>query len=248
MISREYMGRMFMLPPEHEKDGQELWINFGWNTADNRLFPSYHDVLAPICSQQQFDDLMRSVKDYAAEHSLNQCMAQSSLIMCMACCLPVPLVCVYWQVRQFNSGLEELLNAASQKTFPVRVRYKLTQAIKPATAAPPPCDQFGRALQFTVSDEYSSTTQVGWPPLGYNIIIDVPKDFNLRAHWPTPVAFGGTAASAVLNGSAGAPPPYSAAPSSTPAERLKTLEELRSSSLIAESEYQSRRSAILAEL
>jgi hypothetical protein len=242
-FNHEYAGRMFMLPPELEAAGQqELWINIGAHTGGDRALPEYIEALEPICTREQFLQFMADIKEFTSSHTVHPCLTMSALIVCVTCFLPLPLLCVNQKISHFSSGLKELVTSASTKTIPVKMRMVYARVTPTPHFKVHPCDQFGKELLHTFTTDESCVTEKIWPPHGYNIILEVPSSYNLRAHWP-PVISSPPTASTVLNASSGGiPTPIH------PAEQLQALEDLRSSSMITESEYMTKRAAIIAQL
>jgi hypothetical protein len=243
-----YMGRMFLLPPHLEKDGQqELWINVGWNTDANRRFPDYVEIMAPVCSREQYNEFMRAVREYMDRNALDADLVTVSLLLCALCFIPVPCLCLLAQQQRFDPGLRELLQHVS-KDFPVPVRLERVRINGEIVSVPPPTDQFGELLCYSTGED--RRVLIGWPPLGYNIVMSVPKSYDMRLHWPSATPQAALTAAVLLGGITNSqPPPYSESVSRlSTGERLKVLEELRESAAVTEDEYRVKRANILAEL
>jgi hypothetical protein len=232
-IRRDYLGRMFM-PPTAAESGdrqQELWVNFGWLTDNNRRFPEYVDMLQPICSRQQFEELMRTVASLADAYNFKEAARVSAVMLCFMMCIPCPLLSVLGKKRDFEAKLTEMLTAISGTTFPTHVRFVFSGMPERIADDQVCLDQFGKPLLLTYDNDPGIVTESTWPPYGYNLVIQVPRSYDLRAHWLR------RAAAAV-----------SAAPVLSAADRMKELDKIRAASLITESEYQTMHDAILFQV
>lgn len=175
-----YMGRIFLLPKDHlsSSNPEQIWINVGWNTDRNRLFPSYLQVFSSFLSQFQYDALMKDLKEYMDRNALNFCAATCAL----SCFILVfPLLIVYLRAKKYTRGLQRLLEQRKKELgITVPIRLVLTQATHTKLIQPITDQYFKPLLLFSEEEPQGSPM---WPPLGYNFIIDVPLDCSLANVW-----------------------------------------------------------------
>lgn len=170
-VQKTYMGRIFMKPLAKSRgQNAELYINIGWNTSGNQLFPPYDARLGMVCSEEQYNDLMNALREYMAENSFNMCCCVCAMIMapytlCISCCIAHACTSKY---------TEKLVQITQEKTkgFSYPWRLELMQAGGHQAMVPDQMayDQHGQPL--IVSNKHGTFAQ--WPPLGYNVIVILP--------------------------------------------------------------------------
>jgi len=261
-VNKEFYGKIFLAPPTGNVPVQhtELWINFGWNTKGNQLFPEYQLFLAPVCSNERYDALMREIKAYLDANGIDLCCVNCTVACCMAGCPCIVWPC-FWalkcQADKITAKLSELVDDA-KIGGPVPPRLQLVQATSPGADVPShkAYDHFGQPCmgRFETSGKQVSTYSAPtWPPRGYSIIVTVPGT-ELRAAWPRadviPVA---AAAPAVITAPAptcvvmaeATPLPATMDREKTPAERVQEVQTLKDQGLISEEEFAAKKQEIL---
>ena len=179
-MSTTYMGRIFLLPKDHfsSSNPEQIWINVGWNTDRNRLFPPYLQVFSGFLSQVHYDDLMKDLQNYMDRNALNFCAASCALSCCF---LVIPLLIVYLRAKKYTRGLQSLLEKKRKELgINVPIRIELTQIAGPKPSQTITDQYFKPLLLFSEENPQGESM---WPPLGYNIIIDVPLDCSIVSTW-----------------------------------------------------------------
>lgn len=170
-VQKTYMGRIFMKPLVQSRgQNAELYINIGWNTSGNQLFPAYDARLALACSEEQYNDLMNALREYMAENSFNLCCCLCAMIMapytlCISCCI------AHACTSNYTNNLAQIAKDKT-KGFSYPARVELMQVGGRAAMVPDQMayDQYGQPL--IVTGKHGSHPQ--WPPLGYNVILILP--------------------------------------------------------------------------
>lgn len=174
-----YMGRIFLLPKDHfsSLNPEQIWINVGWNTDRNRLFPPYLQVLSSFISQTHYEALMKDLEDYMDRNALSFCAATCALSCCF---LIIPVLVMYLKSKKYTRGLQRLLEKRRKELgISVPIRLELTQ-MAGAKPIQPITDQYFKPLLLS---EENHQGEPMWPPLGYNFIIDVPLNCSLASTW-----------------------------------------------------------------
>ena len=91
-VVTSYMSRIYLAPRSvHPADGTELWINFGWNTKGNVMFPEWIPALNSVCSKDEYDRLAMRVRDYVNKNGLDMCVTKSYSAGCVVLAMAGPL-------------------------------------------------------------------------------------------------------------------------------------------------------------
>ena len=130
-------------------------------------------ALEGTASKADFDALMTDLREYCDSHAPSMGTVQLSSMRCCACfCL----------VAKFDTGLNKVLERHSHLAgiAIARVDSPMPVAGVPHEQA---VDQYGNGR--TTSSAYRGRARPVWPPLGYNVILQVPRarGDEVRAAW-----------------------------------------------------------------
>jgi len=189
------MGRAFELPKG------EVWVNIGWCTGSNQLYPATINQLG-LEFDRPWHDLVTRIKTHTQGKEVDECQAFGMTILCAF--VPCTYPCLMMLPREFNNGLTA---ACREFTALIGVQneavtWKLDQMSKYTTA---PLDQYGKRCERSTAHGLREV----WPPMGYNIILNkgmlaryigrpipaLPPGMNAQAMWaalnPNGAAGGG---------------------------------------------------------
>ena len=174
MAAQGYMGRIFLSPVNvSPEQGPQFWVNIGFNTAGNQIFPEWVEQMEGAqVSKDDYDAMMKDLKEYFDNGAPPMACMLSSMLVC-AC------VCV---VAHFESGMNAVL-AQHTHRFSGGVVIERKDMSKPVANVPQEqaIDQYGKGLTSTGRGRSHM-----WPPLGYNLILQVPREMGaeVRGGWP----------------------------------------------------------------
>ena len=155
------------------EQGPQFFINFGFNTQGNQKFPEWVVALEGTASKADFDSLMKDLMEYCDSHAPSMGTVQLSSMLCCSC---------FYLVAKFDSGLNKVLERHSHLTGIAieRIDSPLIVGDIPHEQA---VDQYGNGR--TTSSAYRGRARPVWPPLGYNVILQVPRarSDEVRAAW-----------------------------------------------------------------
>ncbi|KAJ1478948.1 hypothetical protein T484DRAFT_1903731 [Baffinella frigidus] len=164
LAPKSYMGRIFLTPVKFSPEqGPQFWVNIGFNTAGNQIFPEWCVQMEGAVSKPDYDALMKDLKEYfdAEAGSPASVIAQNFGLNCG---------CLF---AHFESGMNAVL-ARHAPRFPggIIIERKDEEMSKPVANVPQEqsVDQYGNGLFATVGKSRR------WPPVGYNLILQVPRE------------------------------------------------------------------------
>jgi len=171
-VDKTFMGRVFLPPPP----SSELHVNIGWNTAGHQAYPEWMPVFGEAISKPDYESLIAKIKTHLEANAIP--MWQVACGTCPPTCLVGGACYLYLKAsaitkelgkigEEFNGARVEL----ARQTFPSNMQAY---------------DQYGQApmKMFGETETQAGTLMPCWPPLGYNIILEAPKGFELRSVWP----------------------------------------------------------------
>lgn len=184
MADNTYMGRVFLAPKYYTKvpDQCELWVNFGWNSKRNQMFPDYYPAFAPACTAEQYSALAKEIKTYLDQNGSDLQYASCMMCLCMTCpCIFWPCCCAMsMQANAITKEVRTIIETMSKGwTLPARLEFcQFSQRVCGEEVAK---DHLGRDLETTIGSD-AGVTPV-WPPLGYNLVITVGGGDEFRRGW-----------------------------------------------------------------
>ena len=165
------MGRIYMKPLGQSRgQNAELYVNIGWNTSGNQIYPPYDPRLAAACTEAQYNDLINACKEYMDSNTV----PFPAMMCCMICgiyCLCIPCCCIYAWAKGFTKGLKDIIDKKTDEwSYPVRLALMEVGGHVAQLPDQMAYDQYGQPLFVTGKHGMHAA----WPPLGYNLIIVLP--------------------------------------------------------------------------
>lgn len=190
MQSKTYMGRIFLAPVSASPPGKStIYINIGWNTCGGQLYPEYsaEQILQEICEEQQYNELKESLQSYLSSRGI-----PASCAVCSVLCLPCSLPCCFLMMCAaccVTRGLKGIVADHGSGRIGTSGGWRYPIRMVMPTAGMPTAhveqsmgfDQYGNIL---MNDGGKRSPHPIWPPLGYNIVVDIPDDQELHKRWP----------------------------------------------------------------
>lgn len=187
----EYFGKFYLVPESKwKRDTSTVFLNFGWNSVGNQSFPVYSEtILADVCTEIQYKNMIDEIKKYLDDNGMDYCCASTLCIF--GWCLCIPLCYLMCRVNQINRDLREIIEKNSKKWSNCSVVMEMTQSsgvvnnlstgvgyLEDGTVLTRP-EMVSRGSDMVPSGRQEAI----WPPLGYNIIINI-KGTEIRTNWP----------------------------------------------------------------
>ena len=172
-------GRIF-LAPGTSPAAAEVWVNIGWETEGDQVYPSYVPQLADACSADQYQGLMDALRRVLKGSSVNVPAYRVAALcfLCGGCCL--------WCIMNANAQTlrGEVADAVAEhcRAWPAAARLEAVATAGPGAADRAGLDQWGKPL---VGAGPGGSQRPVWPPAGLNVVLTVPGDA-MRGHWPGP--------------------------------------------------------------
>jgi hypothetical protein len=179
-MAKENMGRIFMSPVKFSPEqGPQFWVNIGWNTAGNQIFPEWVEQMEGAqVSKDDYDAMMKGLKEYFDSEAPGTAYMQISELVCAGACV----------FAKFESGMHAVLARHTHRFSGGIVVSRNDQSRRvPNVPQEQSIDQYGNGLSGTTGDENGCfQTSPVWPPVGYNIILHVPREMGaeVRGGWP----------------------------------------------------------------
>jgi len=188
-MAKANMGRIFMSPVNvSPEQGPQFWVNIGWNTAGNQILPEWVEQMEGAqVSKDDYDAMMKDLKEYFDSEAPGTAYMLISELVCACTCV----------VAKFESGMHAVL-ARHTHRFPGGIVVSRNDQSRPVANVPQEqaIDQYGNGLSESFRELFQNETMVGeyghiqtshmWPPVGYNLILQVPREMGaeVRGGWP----------------------------------------------------------------
>lgn len=182
-VEKTYMGRI-IYAPQHDAPG-ELWLNIGWNSKDNQMWPTYPPHLQGHVSQADYDALKREfdtvIQEADIDPSKTRLMCFGAMVCCQCCCCPCPLCALYYHMKSKTDkcdGKLQQIVAQHNGNWGGGLSMRRCDDTRPTARAPEAMatDSAGRPLEtYFRQGKHGGYTAPSWPPLGYNIIVAAGK-------------------------------------------------------------------------
>lgn len=237
VINKDIMGRIFLAPRDRGAN-DELYFNIGFNMTGGQKYPDWVPALEPVIPQKRHDEIMGKIKDYLDKNSIPAnlptialCLSAVPCCCCAGCC-----ICGCYIPSKAKSITKNLQMIG----LDYGVRVEVVERTDPTAQTDDAMafDQYGRALQAMVggSKHHAGQMKPVWPPLGYNVIMQVPANVDLRSSWGKGAAEAKPAQVVMGNQQQSA------------AERIAAAQKLKDDGLITAEEFEEKRKQILASV
>ena len=145
-INRRYMGKIFLAPMSQQpkSDGTTLYINIGFNSQGNQVFPAWIPALEPAVGKEAYDALMAKLKSYLDANGVDNCLMYTSCILAPLC---IGLICCGIMAAQGSKITGDLKEMAEKESWVSSLI--LTQMASPQAQTPDftAYDQYGAPLK-----------------------------------------------------------------------------------------------------
>lgn len=174
-VNKEFMGRIFLCPERFSPpdQGPQFWVNIGFNTHGNQIFPAWVAEMESAASKDDYDAMIKDLKDYFDSSAPSMGCVMASLF-CGAC------VCLVWN---FERGMHAV---AAQHTHRFRGGLIILRKDMSMPVANVPGEQSKDQYGAAPVSSGRGRSKAMWPPLGYNVILQAPRErgAEVRATWP----------------------------------------------------------------
>jgi len=190
-----FMGRIFLTPVKFSiAQGPQFWVNVGFQhwqvplpgddggyvAGSNYILPQWVDTMEAAVSKEAYDALMKDLKEHFDK--------DPSTLSVLYRYLPGLNGCAPCAIDDFYSEMNAILARHAQR-FPGGVGLVYKELSRHVANVPEEqtVDQYGKDLV----DSYQPLKRT-WPPLGYSVILQIPRETEdrVRAAWPPAAAPG----------------------------------------------------------
>ena len=173
MANMTYCGRIY-LDPRNKRD---IYINIGWIVKDKQVYPPYEQWLAPYVTQDKYHEWIEELQKVFAESPFgSEYVGMCAMMLCAltsgVCFCP----CVYLKIK--SDSFKKEVQDAFAKFSDGQARLEHTENGGPQNGMW--TDSKGQTLMLG-GGKYGP--RPGGPPLGFNIIINLPTPIQ----WPPTV-------------------------------------------------------------
>ncbi len=187
-VVNNFMGRVFLVPQNETPQGKTvLYMNFGFNSVGNQLFPLYQDkLLGQYFSEAQYNRVSSRITEYLSQNGTSASCGMAAIFVAAMTMgiVSCPLCYVYCKVKEIDNQLQKTIQeeCAQWKCDVKLVWEDICQPVANC-AATISYDETGRVLEseFPAGD-VGYYTAPAWPPLGYSIILTI-QGTELRTRW-----------------------------------------------------------------
>merc|ERR1712226_882686 len=96
-------GRIYLNPMARN----EVWINFGWNTGNNQIYPPYPGDFSSKISKSQYDTVLAEVRKTMDENKLPGWLPCCFMVSLMGGCCCCVMAFMQGTVSKLNSKLKK---------------------------------------------------------------------------------------------------------------------------------------------
>ena len=154
-----FAGRMYQNPDKED----EIWLTIGNYTDGEQKYPDYEPSLAPYVSSEQYDELIRTIKDQFEDAPMAERGSPMFFLQMFCCCF-----CTKRKIDEFNEQLDNTVDSLEKK-LGFNIKFKLIQLSEP-------CDNHWLDSRGNKLLQYGP----GGPPVGCNIVLKLPDPVS----WP----------------------------------------------------------------
>ena len=165
-VSEAYFnGRIFLSP---DPTSNQVFISIGLSSKRHMQFPEYQPViLGGAISEEDYNALAEDLVTFIDENGID--LRNLPYLLCCTCCIGA----LY--LRKKSTELEEEINTKIL-TANWRIAASPTLIMTANKSLIPAYDSMGMMCR--------NGNMPIWPPMGYNIILDFPPEYQIRRKWP----------------------------------------------------------------
>lgn len=176
-----YRSKIYLAPAEKSPEGKvELWVNFGYPWRRGHSFPEYHQALAGLCTEQQYQAVTAALGQVLDEGPTPCAFGASWLL---GCCTLGLLLCPMADLSSrcganYLRMVDVLDSHAADWRGPARLQFVLSAEAVGPNREEQGVDQHGNPC----AKDRQHAVPV-WPPLGGNLVFTLDET-QLRDPWP----------------------------------------------------------------